>query len=52
MGKDELVEFDRAVNSILTTLAGGGKNMLGQTHYLAPTRQRAHIYYYVVKSLV
>ena len=40
MGKDELVEFDRAVDSILTTLAGGGKNMLGQTHYLAPTRQR------------
>jgi hypothetical protein len=40
MGKDELVEFDRAVDSVLTTLSGGGKNMLGQTHYLAPTRQR------------
>ena len=40
MGKDELVEFDMAVSSILTTLPNGGKNLLRQTHYLAPTRQR------------
>ena len=40
MGREELTEFDGAVDSVLTTLAGGGNNLLGRTHHLAPTRQR------------
>ena len=40
MGREELDEFDIAVYDVLSTLRGGAANMLGQTHYLAPTRQR------------
>lgn len=40
MGREELNEFDSAVDSVLRTLTGGANNFLGQTHYLAPTRQR------------
>lgn len=40
MGREELNEFDSAVDTVLRTLTGGANNLLGRTHHLAPTRQR------------
>lgn len=40
MGREELNEFDGAVDAVLRTLTGGANNFLGRTHHLAPTRQR------------